>query len=327
MTQNEITAGVVGVGSMGRHHARVYRELPETTLVGVADANEGTAREAAETYETEAMSADDLLDTVDAVSIAVPTSYHYELARDAIERGVHVLIEKPFVETPESGRRLIDRARERDVTLQIGHIERFNPAIRALADIVPDLDVIAVDARRLGPPVDRELGTSTVLDLMIHDLDILLALLEGDPTVTSASSTADEQYVTAAVTDDDGVLGTVTASRVTQRKVRELSITAETCHVNVDYISQSVQIHRHSIPEYIEMNGDIRYRHENIVEHPTVDNGEPLKKELSAFAEAITEGSEPVVTGEDGLRALELAREIEGRATETEDESQVPQKR
>jgi len=302
---------------MGRHHARVYRELPETELIGVADADTEAARAAANTYETAAMGMEELLDAVDAVSVAVPTPYHYETASQALDWGTHVLVEKPFVDSLDAGRRLIDRARERDLTLQVGHVERFNPAIRALADIVPDLNVIAVDARRLGPPLDRDLQASAVLDLMIHDLDVLLALIGDDATVTEAAGAADGQYVTATVDLDDGVVGSLTASRVTQQKVRELSITAESCQVHVDYISRSVQIHRHSIPEYIEENGDVRYRHENIVEHPTVDNGEPLKKELSSFAEAIEEGTEPVVTGEDGLEALKLAREIEDEATET----------
>ena len=317
MPQERLDAGVIGVGSMGRHHARVYRELPKTDLVGVADADQDAAAEAADSYETAAMEIEELMEAADAVSIAVPTPYHYETARSAIDHGTHVLVEKPFVEDLDAGRRLIEQARERGVTLQVGHIERFNPAIRALSDIVPDLNVIAVDARRLGPPLDRDLEASPVLDLMIHDIDVLLAMIGDDPTVAEAASAADDQYVTATVEFGDGVVGSLTASRVTQRKVRELSITAEECQVYVDYISQSVQVHRHSIPEYIESNGDVRYRHESIVEHPTVDNGEPLKKELSAFARSIAEGTEPIVTGEDGLAALELAREIESEATES----------
>lgn len=307
---NTIDVGVIGVGSMGRHHARVYQELPSTELIGVADADPEAATSVASDYETTALSTEKLLDRVDAVSIAVPTEYHFETAMAAFRRGTHVLVEKPIVDSPEDGEALIDFARERDLVLQVGHIERFNPAIGALVDIVPDLDVLAVDARRLGPPPGREMGTSPVLDLMIHDIDVLLSLLDEEGEVRHASATADDQHVTATVGFGD-VLGTLTASRITQRKVRELTITARECQVHVDYISRSIQIHRHSLPEYIEENGDVRYRHENIVEHPTVENGEPLKKELAAFAEAIQTGSEPVVTGADGLEALKLATEIE----------------
>ncbi|QSG03008.1 Gfo/Idh/MocA family protein [Natranaeroarchaeum sulfidigenes] len=310
MSTNTIDVGVIGVGSMGRHHARVYQELPTTELVGVADADLEAATSVASDYETTALSIEKLLDRVDAVSIAVPTKYHFETAMTAFRRETHVLVEKPIVDSPEYGQELIEFAGEHDLVLQVGHIERFNPAIQALVDIVPDLDVLAVDARRLGPPLDRDIGTSPVLDLMIHDIDVLLSLLDEHGDVTHASATADDQHVTATVEFGD-VLGTLTASRITQQKVREMTITARECQVYVDYISRSIQIHRHSLPEYIEENGDLRYRHENIVEHPTVENGEPLKKELAAFAEAIRTGTEPVVTGEDGLEALRVASEIE----------------
>ncbi len=321
MKTDTVNVGVIGVGSMGRHHARVYRELPNTRLVGVTDVDMDAATDVASTYETTALSMDRLLNSVDGVSIAVPTNYHYDTVMQAFEKGVNVLVEKPIVDSPEKGRELIDYADRNDLVLQVGHVERFNPAIRALTDIVPDLEVLSVDARRLGPPLDREMSTTPVLDLMIHDLDILLSLFDGEATVRNASATADNQYVTSTVEFGD-VLGTLTASRVTQRKVRELSITARECQVHVDYISRSVQIHRHSLPEYIEKNGDVRYRHENIVEHPTVENGEPLKKELAAFIGAVQNGTDPIVTGEDGLAALVLANEIERAAMGTQ---RIPQ--
>lgn len=313
MNGNTIQAGVIGVGSMGRHHARVYQELPSTELVGVADADPEAATSVAADYETNALSAEKLLEHAEAVSIAVPTPYHFETAMAALRTDTHVLVEKPIVGSPPDGEALIDFARERDLVLQVGHIERFNPAIRTLVDLLPELDVLAVDARRLGPPLDREMDTSPVLDLMIHDLDILRSVLDDEGEVRHASATADDQHVTATVEFGD-VLGTLTASRITQRKVRELTITARECQVHVDYISRSIQIHRHSLPEYIEQDGDLRYRHENIVEHPTVENGEPLKAELAAFAEAIQTGTDPVVTGDDGLEALKLAQEIETAA-------------
>lgn len=306
----QLQTGVIGVGSMGRNHARIYHELPSTDLVGVADAEIDRAREVAESYDTNAMRPDELIEAADAVSIAVPTSYHYQFARKAIENDVHVLVEKPFVDRPEHGQILIQRARDRGVTLQVGHIERFNPAIRALSDIVPDLDVIAIDAMRLGPPIDRDIEVSPVLDLMIHDIDILRSIVNGGVSGVSATRSNDDPYVTATVEFDDGVIGTLTASRVTQRKVRTLSITAREAEISVDYIDQSVEIHRESLPEYIEQDGDLRFRRQNIVERPTVQNGEPLKAELDAFVEAAVTGSEPIVTGEDGLEALRIAREI-----------------
>ena len=315
MSEERPTAGVVGVGSMGQHHARVYNELPGVDLGGVADADEERAGDVAAKYGTDAMDQTELLERCDAVSIAVPTRYHYGVATEAIDRGVNVLIEKPFVSDLARGRELVEMARERDVALQVGHVERFNPAVRALSDIVTDLDVIAVDVQRLGPPVDRDSKDGVVLDLMIHDIDVVLSTIGSSVERVSAMGTRDRNHVTAQLELADGVVADLTASRVTQEKVRRLAITAEECRVNVDYEAQSVQIHRHSVPEYYESDGDLRYRHESIIERPTIENGEPLRAELEAFVEAATTGSRPPVTGEDALAALDVARRIDDHAT------------
>ena len=311
-------AAVIGVGNMGRHHARVYSELPCVNLVGVFDVNEEQAREVAEDHGTRAMNMEALLHAADVASIAVPTQYHADIADQCIDHDVDVLIEKPFVDDLETGRELLDRADEEGVTIQVGHVERFNPAIRALSDIVADLDVIAVEAQRLGPPPeDRQLDQSAVLDLMIHDIDVVLAILGDDPGEFSAHGVKNNQYATANLEFEDDTVVSLTASRVTQQRVRKLAITAEECRVNVDYIDRSVEIHRHSLPEYIEDNGDVRYRHESIVERPTVETGEPLKNELESFVTAATTDAEPVVSGEDGLRVLEVARKIDDVAADT----------
>ena len=309
-----VRTGVLGVGTMGRHHARVYSELPGAELVGVSDVDDTRAAAVADDYGTTAMEREALLDAVDAVSIAVPTRFHADLVGTAIDRGVHVLVEKPFVEEPSRGHELVRRAAERDVTVAVGHVERHNPAIRALGDIVPDLDVIAVEANRLGPPLDRDIHEDVVLDLMIHDIDVVLSLLDAEVTTVAATGAEEGSFVTATLGLDDDTVASLTASRVTQEKIRELSITARNCQVNVDYGDQSVEIHRHSLPEYVVTDGDLRYRHESIIERPTVDNGEPLKAELESFLEAVTTGRAPVVDGAAGLRALELAREISAAA-------------
>ena len=306
-------AGVIGVGSMGRHHARVYRELPEVDLVGVYDADHDRAREVADEHGTKPLSLDGLVETADVVSIVVPTQYHREMAERAIEAGTDILVEKPLAPDAEEARAIVDAAEEADVTLQVGHIERFNPAVRAVAEFADELDIIAVEAQRQGPPVeDREVG-GVVTDLMIHDIDVIAAMVDREVTDVQANgtSTDDGNYVTAVLTFDDDTVATLTASRVTAKKVRELAVTAEDCRVDVDYTSQDVTITRRTDPEYVAADDGLRFRSETLVERPTVNNGEPLKKELASFVEAAREGATPVVTGEDGLRAVELADRVQ----------------
>lgn len=307
---DKLDAGVIGVGTMGQHHARVYSNLTGARLVGVADEDDEQATSIAEKYSAAVLDVPSLLDRVDVVSIAVPTQFHYDLASQCIEAGVDLLVEKPLVEDPERGRELVEQADREDVVLQVGHIERHNPVISTLADIVPDLNVIAVEAERLGPTPDREIYDSAVIDLMIHDIDVVCSLLDGPVESVEAVGAADGRHATATLEFGDGTVGTLTASRVTQQKQRKLSITAESCYVTVDYIDQDVEIHRQSVPEFVTSNGDVRYRHESVVEYPAVDNGEPLQYELESFLEASRNGDEPSVTGLEGIRAVELAREV-----------------
>lgn len=306
----DLRAGVIGVGSMGRHHARVYRELPDVELAGVTDVDPARAATVADQYRTRSLDREALLDAVDLVSIAVPTEHHYETARAAIDHGTHLLVEKPFVDDRDKGVELVGRAHAAGLKLQVGHIERFNPVIEALEDILPDLDLIAVTAMRLGPPLDRYLDDDVVMDLMIHDLDVLLTVADAGVSRIEASSTRDGQYATAILDFESGLIGSLTASRVTQQKVRRLSITAAECQVNVDYADQSIRIHRHTLPAYIEDDGDVRYRQESVIERPGVDNGEPLKRELASFVDAVRSGTSPAVDGEDGLRAVAYAERI-----------------
>jgi len=297
---------------MGRHHARVYSELPNVRLVGVHDRDEDVASEVAREYGTSARSRSELLAAADMVSVAVPTRYHYETVNDCLESGTHALVEKPFVDEIDQGRELARRARDAGLTLQVGHIERFNPATRVLSEIVPDLDIVAIDIQRLGPPVDREGNDSVVRDLMIHDIDILLSLVDAKPETIAAMANG-RQYTSVQLGFADSV-ASLTASRMTQEKIRRLAVTAESCRVNVDFIDQTIEIHRRSLPEYVESNGDVRYRHESVVERPMVENGEPLKAELSAFVDAVRNGSDPLVTAEEAIRALEVVDSIEQAA-------------
>ncbi|MDQ2052123.1 Gfo/Idh/MocA family oxidoreductase [Natronolimnohabitans sp. A-GB9] len=305
-----IRAGVIGVGSMGENHARVYSELSDVELTCVTDHDGDIARRVAVEYGTEAVGFETALGRCDVVTVAVPTAAHYDVVSDCLDAGVHVLVEKPIAETIEQGRDLAQQAAANDLVLQVGHIERFNPAVRTVTELIDDVDVISLEAERLGPPLDRDALGNVVSDLMVHDIDIVGALLDDQPDSVTAMGTESGQYATATMEFDD-VVASLTASRVTQKKVRKLTITARECLLEVDYLEQSVLIHRNSYPEYVVDDGKRRYRHESVIERPRVDNGEPLRHELEAFLEAVRTDSEPVVTAEDGIEALETVTTVE----------------
>jgi predicted dehydrogenase len=318
-----VDVGVIGVGAMGQNHARVYSELPAATLVGLADADTERAAEVAADVGTASYATEELLDRVDAVSISVPTKYHADLAKECIDAGVHALVEKPFVASVAEGRDLIERAAAADVLLQVGHIERFNPAVTELTRIIDSVSPIAIDARRLGPPSDdgRSLDDNVVHDLMIHDLDIVRSLVSEEISQINAVRTGDGQHADAQLRFADGTVASLTASRVTQQKVRDLTITAEDCYIELDYLTQTIEIHRQSRPEYMEIGGNIRYHHEGITERPMVQSGEPLRFELDSFVESVANHTTPRITGEDGLNAVELADAVLKRADATESNS------
>ncbi|RQH00355.1 Gfo/Idh/MocA family protein [Natrarchaeobius oligotrophus] len=305
-----VRAGVIGVGAMGENHARVYSELRDVDLVGVADRQTELAERVADEYGTTRLSMDELLERCDAVTVAVPTHAHYEVVTSCLAAGVHVLVEKPIAETIEEGRTMAKRADDAGLVLQVGHIERFNPAVRTVHELIDDLDVISLEAERLGPPTDRSALGNVVFDLMVHDVDIVGSVLEEEPAPITAMGADDGRYATATMGYGD-VVATLTASRVTQKKVRKLTVTARECLLEVDYLEQSVLIHRDSYPEYLVDDGQRRYRHESVVERPRVDNGEPLRHELESFVEAVRTGSTPEVTAEDGIDALETVQRID----------------
>ncbi|WP_394741800.1 Gfo/Idh/MocA family oxidoreductase [Natronococcus roseus] len=308
--ERPLAVGVIGVGTMGQHHARVYDDLEGATLVGVFDVDAERARTVAERHGTVAVGLEALLERVDAVSVAVPTAHHHSVATTCLEAGVPILVEKPVVADPETGQELLARADAADVPVQVGHVERFNPAVETLAEIVGGLSVVALTARRLGPPPARRIEDSAVLDLMIHDIDVVLALLGEEPVDVTGCGAAGNRHA-GALLEFPEAMASLTASRLTQRKVRTLEITAEECLVAVDYLEQSIEIHRRSVPEYVERAEGVRFRHESLIERVRVPNDEPLRNELASFLEVVRTGSTPEVTIDDGLAALEIARRIE----------------
>ena len=220
MSIQQLNIGVIGVGSMGQHHARVYNELPEANLVGVFDVDREAAEAVAKDYSTRFLEKDALLEQVDAVSLAVPTQYHFDEAVACIDAGVAFLIEKPVVEDPDRGYELARRAAASDVPVQVGHIERFNPAVQTAQDVVQDLNVLGVKAERLGPPPNRHIEDSAVIDLMIHDIDIVLSLIGETPVEVASAGVHENRHASALLEFDVGIVASKCNCNLSRSDVR-----------------------------------------------------------------------------------------------------------
>ena len=316
-TSGRIRAGVVGVGHMGQYHARVYAELWDVDLVGVVDIDGDRAADVARHYDTRAFADHrDLIGLVDVVSVAVPTEQHVHVARDLLEAGIGVLVEKPITPTIEEARDLFATARRCRAALQVGHVERFNGAVQELKKIVEQ--PILIESRRLGPFVSRVQKDTVVMDLMIHDLDIVLALVPSPPRRLAAFGVNVHSEVTDVANVqlwfESGTIATITASRATEEKIRTLAITQPDAYVLLDYLVQDIQIHRRAAQEALPNREAIRYRQASFVEHRFVHKDNPLKLEIVHLIRTVQRlrAGEPVELAEaDDLRSLAMALEIE----------------
>ncbi len=311
MNDRLVRVGVIGVGALGQHHARVYAGLSGVDLVGVHDADPSRAREVAERHGGRAFpTVEALLGEVRAVSVAVPTVDHHRLARQALEAGRDVLVEKPMTSTLEEADDLIALADERKAVLQVGHIERFNPATDVLKATVRKPRFIEV--HRLGSFSPRSLDVDVVLDLMIHDLDIVLCLdgseavqidAVGVPVLTPKVDIANVRLRFAS-----GLIANLTASRVSVDKVRKFRVFSPRTYISVDFTRREAQVARLK-----EGEGG---RPQIATEKTAAPDQEPLQRQLEGFVAAVRDRSRPVVPGSDGRRALALALAILARMAE-----------
>ena len=312
-----IRAGVVGAGHMGQYHILALAELWDVELVAICDADAERARQIAAEYGTRAVAThQELAGLVDIATVAVPTGRHFEVARDLLEAGVHVLVEKPVTPTLEEAKELFRLARQRARVLHVGHVERFNGAVQELRKIVER--PVLIESRRLGPFVPRVQNDSVVMDLMIHDIDIVLGLVDSEPRRMNAlgrsihSRQADVANV--QILFDSGAMATITASRATEEKIRTLSITQPDAYIVLNYADQDIQIHRRAAQEYTLNRESIRYRQASFVERLFVHKDNPLKLEIrhliSAARAARATGQVELPETED-LRSLAVALEIE----------------
>lgn len=308
--ERKIRVGVIGVGHVGQHHARIYRELPGVELAGIADSNPAQLQELCGLLEVQAF--EDyraLFGRVDAVSVAVPTHGHAAIARDCLERGIDVLVEKPLAETLAEAEQLADLANKRGRILQVGHVERFNGAVRALRGIVNTPGFI--ECHRLSPFPQRGTDVDVILDLMIHDIDVILSLVKspviqvnavGVPVLTDRADIANARLEFAS-----GCVANVTASRVSLDRVRKIRIFQPDIYISLDYANQEIITHRR-IPA--DRLSDPPKPPRIIREEVTVEKEEPLRLQLGSFVGSVRERTRPEVSGEEAVEALRVASQI-----------------
>jgi len=296
---------VVGVGHLGRHHARILSSMPGVELAAVVDTNKARAEEIAASHRTAPFTnAREIAGLVDAVTIAVPTEKHRDIALPFLEAGVPVLVEKPMARSLPEADELIAAAARRNTVLAVGHTERFNPAVTAARPQLSDPRFIEV--HRLGTFPERSLDIDVVFDLMIHDLDVVLSLVKSDVDAIEAVGvpvlTGRVDIANARVKFENGCIANLTASRISRDRVRKIRFFQPAAYLSIDYAAQKVEMWR-----LVKTSGAA----------PSIQGGdlevvgdEPLRLELADFVEAARTGRRPAVTGEDGRRALALAQRI-----------------
>ncbi len=315
-TSSSVKVGVIGIGNMGWHHARVLSLLKDADLVGVADPDESRGKLAVEQFQCEWFKEyHDLISKVDAICIAVPTLLHHKVGLDCLKAGVNVLIEKPIAATELEAKSLINASKISNCLLQVGHIERFNPAFRELNKIVQNEDIVVLEARRHSPHADRANDVSVVMDLMIHDIDLVLELVNSKiqklAAVGGRNSDGLIDYVNATLVFKNNIIASLTASKMSHKKIRNLSAHCQNGLVETDFLNHSLQIHRKAHESYTAEHGELVYRNDGYVEEVSTTSIEPLYAELEHFLKCVQGKELPEVDGEQASRALKIADFIE----------------
>ena len=300
---SRLRVGVVGVGHIGKNHARFYAELPNAEFTAIFDTDADKAEQLAQEFGVaRATSLEDFAERVDAASVATPTATHFDVAGQLLERGKHLLIEKPIAENPAHATDLAERAVARQLVLQVGHVERFNPVLSALESRLTRPRFI--EAHRLSPYPNRSTDIGVVLDLMIHDLEIILHLVHSAVETIDAVGVAvlsrGEDIANARLRFEDGCVANITSSRISPERMRKIRVFQEDAYLSLDYQNQSGEVYRRSA------TGIER-------EEVEIEREEPLKQQLASFIECAATGRAPRVSGFQAAAALELAVEITKR--------------
>ena len=324
--KNKIKTGVVGVGHLGQHHTKHYTKIKSAELVGIYDINEAQAKKIAKQFKTKAFSSlDEMLNLVDGVSIVTPTKEHAKIAEKCISQGKHVFIEKPITKTTKEADKIIALAKKTKVILQVGHIERFNPALTPLKDLI--LKPKYIEVQRLAPYMIRGTDIPVVLDLMIHDIDLVLSFINSPVKKIDASGlsimTNSVDIANARIHFENGSVANITSSRVAKDKVRKIKIFQRNLYITIDFLIGLTEIYRvmdkekRGTPAIITAPIESKGKPRHIVyEKPKIKKQDALQMELINFIEAIQDKSETIVDGVAGREALKVALQIQHKILE-----------
>lgn len=319
---NNLKVAVIGAGMMGKNHLKTYKNLQGVELVGVYDIFPQAAKAAAEMFGIKAFSSmEEVAANVDAVSVVTTSVTHCEVGEFFLNKGIHCLIEKPLAATEDECWRLINAAKKNNVVLLVGHIEEFNPAVEQLAKILSDSSKIrSLTAQRMSAASGRITDVDVAMDLMIHDIEVIQNLVKSPVkdveamSVRTSDNESGKNYISALVQFENGVTANLTASRITQARVRTLTVTTDTNYIDMDFINQSINVHSQGRMPYVNQESIpdwMNYGLKGSVEQLFIPTNQPLQAELSHFVACINGNATPRITGEKALEALKVIWKVQ----------------
>ncbi|MES2848043.1 MAG: Gfo/Idh/MocA family oxidoreductase [Bacteroidota bacterium] len=312
-----VKIGVFGTGHLGKFHLNNWKEIKGAELVGFFDPNDKTAAEVSSHYNLQRFdTVDALLDACDAVDIIAPTSFHFELCKAAIKKGKHVFVEKPLANTMDEARELVKLAKEANIKVQVGHVERFNPAFLALKDNV--LDPMFIEVHRLAQFNPRGTDVSVILDLMIHDIDIILSLVKSNVKSISANGVAvmsdTPDIANVRIEFDNSCVANLTSSRISMKRMRKMRLFQKDAYIGIDFLEKKTEVIKlNTAADKNVFTFDIETNNGKktiAISNPVVEEGNAIKMELEAYYNAIVNNTDTPVSEIDGFRAMDVAHQI-----------------
>ncbi len=314
---NMLKVGVFGVGHLGKFHLNNWRDIKDVELVGFYDPNDSSAQEVSDKYQlARFVEAATLMDAVDAVDIVAPTNFHFDLCKLAIRKGKHVFVEKPLANTMDEARELVKLVKESNIKFQVGHVERFNPAFLSVKDV--SLKPMFIEVHRLAEFNPRGTEVSVILDLMIHDIDIILSIIKSEVKTISASGVAvmtdTPDIANVRIEFNNGCVANLTSSRISMKKMRKMRLFQKDAYIGMDFLNKKTEIIKLKTPQDVDaFSFDLETPHGKrtiAIANPMVPEVNAIKMELEKFRDAISTNTPVIVSEVDGFRAMDVAHQI-----------------